>query len=94
MKKRVIATILSLMVAAPMLFGCDMSGTAAPAASAPAETAEAVEETAEAAAEEVAEAVEETAEAAEEAVEETAEAAGEMKKMDELTEIKIFITDS
>ena len=34
------------------------------------------------------------ANAIKEAVEETAEAAGEMKKMDELTEIKIFITDS
>ena len=66
MKKRVLATILSLMVAAPMLFGCDMTA-AAPAAEA---VQEAVEEKAEEVTTEVAEAVEEQAEEVQEAVEE------------------------
>ena len=80
MKKRVIAAMLSLMVAVPMLFGCDMS-SAAPAAG------EAVEEAAEA----VQEAVEEQAEVVEEAAETVQEEAAEPE---EITDITIFITDS
>ncbi|MBO5999804.1 MAG: extracellular solute-binding protein, partial [Lachnospiraceae bacterium] len=98
MKKRVLATMLSLMVAAPMLFGCDMTAAAPAAAPAAEEAAAAVEEKAE----EVAEAAEEVAEAAEEAVEEAAEAVEEVVeeaaaapgKMAELTEIKFFTSNN
>ena len=89
--------MLSLMVAAPMLFGCDMTA-AAPAAEA---VQEAVEEKAEEVTTEVAEAVEEQAEevqeAVEEQVEEVAEAVEEAVapgKMDELTEINFFTSNN
>lgn len=97
MKKKLVATMLSLTVAVPMLFGC-AAGTAS---TAPAETAEAVEEAAEEAIEETAEAVEEAAAEAAEAVVETAEAAAEAVEEaaeeavwdDEIVEINVLLAD-
>ncbi len=79
--------MLSLMVAVPMLFGCDMSSAALAAGEAVEEAAEAVQE----AVEEQAEVVEEAAETVQE---EAAEAVEEAAEPEEVTDITIFITDS
>lgn len=99
MKKRVLATVLSLMVAAPMLFGCDMSSfqAAGSAADAAGGAAEAVEEAAGEAAEAVEEAAGEAAEAVDDAraaAEAALNAAPIGSKMDELTEITFFTSNN